>query len=181
MNEVTYNLEVADMKAFQRYHRTISPQVRRVRIFVLVILCASSLDSALRHQAGSVGFRIVYFFVMLGLMLVIVAAITLVANWIVQFRAYDNTDRHGVLGEHTIALTAEALHERTAVNESKASWSGIFRIDATPTHLFIYTQPNAALVIPRRAFPTAEAAEQFLSTARTYHDAATSPVTASAQ
>jgi YcxB-like protein len=180
MNEVTYNVEIADMKAFQRHHSRVSPQVRRLRIFLLLIFCALSLDSAIRHQTGSVGFRIVYFFALLGLMLVIGAALTFVANWIAQFRAYHNTDRNGVLGEHTITLTPEALHERTSVNDSKASWSGIFRIDATSTHLFIFTQPNAAHVIPRRAFPTTEAAEQFLSTARTYHAAVTFPVTASA-
>jgi hypothetical protein len=112
---------------------------------------------------------------MLGFMVAIVAALTFVGNWIVQFRAYRNTDRNGVLGEHTITLTPEALHERTAVNDSKASWRGIYRIDATPTHLFIFTQPNAAHVIPRRAFPTTNAAEHFLSMARGYHEAATAP------
>ena len=64
---------------------------------------------------------------------------------------------------------------RTVVNDSKASWSGIFRIDATPAYFFIFTQPNAAHVIPRRAFPTTEAAERFLSTARAYHEAAAIP------
>ena len=125
MNEVTYNVEIADMKAFQRHHRSISPQVRRLRIFLLLIFCALSLDSAIRYETGSFGFRVVYFFVMLGLMAAIGAALTFVANWIAQFRAYHNTDRNGVLGEHTITLTPEALHERTAVNDSKASWSVI--------------------------------------------------------
>ncbi len=181
MDEVTYNVEVADMKAFQRHHRRISPQVRRLRIFLVLLFCALSFHSTLSYETESTGGRVLYFFVMLGLMAANAAALTFVANWFIEYRAYHNTDRNGVLGEHTVALAPEALHERTAVNDSKASWSGIFRIDATRTHLFIFTQPNAAHVIPRRAFPTAEAAEQFLSTARAYHSAATSPATASAR
>lgn len=173
MNEVTYHVEVADMQAFQRHHRRISPQVRRVRIFLWLFFSAVSLHSAIRNQT-SLGLRVVHFVVMLATLAAMIAAINFVANWIAQFRAFHNTERNGVLGEHTITLTPEALHERTAVNDSKASWSGIFRTDATPTHIFIFTQPNAAYVIPRRAFPTPKAAEQFFSTARAYHEAVVS-------
>ena len=168
------------MQAFQRHHRRISPQVRRVRIFLWLFFSAISLHSAIRNQT-SIGPRVFHFFVMLALLAAMIAASNFVANWIARFRADRNTDRNGVLGEHTITLSPEALFERTTVNDSKTKWSGIFRIDATPKHIFIFTQPNAAHVIPRRAFPTAEAAEQFFSTARAYHEAATSAVTASVQ
>jgi hypothetical protein len=180
MNEVTYHVEVADMQAFQRHHRRISPQVRRVRIFLWLFFCAFSLHSAIRNQT-SFGRGVIYFFVMLAMLAAVIAAINFVTNWIARFRADHTTERNGVLGEHTITLAAEGLHERTAVNDSKASWRGIFRVDATPTHLFIFTQPNAAFVIPRRAFPTTEAAEQFFSTARAYHQAAVSPDAISAR
>ena len=160
------------MKAFQRHHRSISPVVRRVRIFLLIFFVALSLDAAVRHDAESLAFRVIYFFVMLGIMILATTVLRFAANWIAQFRAYRDGDRHGVLGAHTVTLTPDALHERTAVNEFKASWRGIFRIDATPSHLFIYVQPNAACVIPRRAFQTPADAEAFLSTAMSHYEAA---------
>ena len=70
MNEITYNVEIADMKAFQRHHRRVSPTLRRLRLFVLILFSAVSLDSALRHENGSIGFRITYFFILLVMFLV---------------------------------------------------------------------------------------------------------------
>ena len=172
MNEITYNVEIADMKAFQRHHRRVSPTLRRLRLFVLILFSAVSLDSALRHENGSIGFRITYFLILLVMFLVAFGVITYVANWFAQLRAYRDGERHGILGQHTIALTPETLHERTAVNDSKAAWRSLFRIDATPDHIFIFTQPNSAYVIPRRAFPTPSDADAFLTSARDYYAAA---------
>ena len=93
-----------------------------------------------------------------------------VINWIANFRIYRDGERHGILGEHTATLTPEFVQERTPVNDTKAAWRGIFRIGATSQHLFIYTQPGAALVIPRAAFPSPEDSERFLVTARTYYN-----------
>jgi hypothetical protein len=170
MNEITFDVEVADMKAFQRHHRCTSAVYRRLRIFVWLVFAGVSLDSTLRLESGSFGYRVAYFCVMFGMFALLLAIVSIVVYWIVQFRAYRGT--HGVLGEHTITLTPEALHERTAVNDSKAAWRGIFRVDATPHHIFIFTQPNAAHVIPRRAFSSLTDAEQFLANARAYHEAA---------
>ena len=172
MNEITYCVEVADMKAFQRHHRRVSPAIRRMRIFMYLFFIGLSLDSTLRHENGSLGFRIVYFLIMLGFLVGLGLVISLVTNWIVNYRAYSEGDRQGILGEHTVTLFPDLLQERTVVNDTKAAWRGIHRIDSTTDHIFIFTQPNAAHSIPRRAFATHADAEQFLSVARAYHEAA---------
>ena len=172
MNEITYCVEIADMKAFQRHHRRTSAVHRRLRIFLVLLFVGFGLDSTLRQANTSVGYRVLYFLVILGIYALVFAVISGVVHWIAQFRAYRGAENGGVLGEHTITLTPEALHERTAVNDSKALWRGLFRVDETLEHIFIYTQPNAAYVIPRRAFPSPADAEQFLATARAYHEAA---------
>ena len=172
MNEITYSVEIADMKAFQRHHRRTSPVIRRLRIFLLLLFVGLGLQSTIQLESGSIGYRILYFFVELGLFALLAAIISFVTNRIAQFRTFRDGERHGVLGEHTITITPETLHERTAVNDSKAFWRGIFRIDATSQHIFIFTQPGAAHVIPRRAFTSPAVAEDFLATARTYHETA---------
>lgn len=175
MNEITFNIEVSDMKAFQRHHRRVSKYFRRLRIVLLLFMCGLSLDAAIRTE-GAEGFRVLFFFIMLGIMLTVYLALWFIFQWLLQFRAWKDGARHGILGEHTITLTPEALRERTAVNDATAAWRGICRIDATASHLFIYLQPEMAHVIPRRAFPTPAAAEEFLATAQAYHAAAEAPV-----
>jgi len=172
MNEITYRVEIADMKAFQRHHRRTSAANRRLRIFLLLLILGLDLDATLRQESGSVGYRVLYFFVLLGIYGLLFAIVSFVVNGIAQFRAYRGAENRGILGEHTITLTPEALHERTAVNDSKALWRGLFRVDGTLEHIFIFTQPNSAYVIPRRAFPSPADSEQFLATARTYYEAA---------
>jgi hypothetical protein len=159
------------MKAFQRYHRRTSPVHRRLRIFMLLVFAGISLESAIGLEAGTMGYRVLYFFVMLGIYLLVVSLLIFVLNQITQFRTF-REGQSGVLCEHTITLTPEALLERTAVNNSKALWRGIFRVDATPEYIFIFTQPGAAHTIPRRFFATPSDSEQFLAAARTYHETA---------
>ena len=172
MNEITYTVEIADMKAFQRHYRRVSPTMRRLRLFMLLLFSGLSLDAAIRKDSGSMGLRITYFFVMLALFLIVFRVLISLLTWFTQWRAHRDGDRHGVLGPHIITLTPEALHERTAVNDSNAVWRSIFRVDGTPKHIFIFTQPNAAHVIPRRAFATPADADVFLTTAKSYYDAA---------
>jgi hypothetical protein len=178
MNEITFNIEVSDMKAFQRYHRWHSKSYRRMWIALLVLFFGISLNEAIRAEWAE-GSRVLLFFVMWGIMLMIFSVYWLIWLVLVQFRTWKDGARHGILGEHTITLTPEALRERTAVNEGTAAWKGIYRIDANASYLFIYLQPEMAHVIPRRAFPTPEAAEEFLATARAYYAAAVAPVSPS--
>jgi hypothetical protein len=172
MNEITYTVTITDMKAFLRHHRRVSPAMRRVRFVTLILFSGISLDTTIRTKGPSIAFHITYFFVMLTACLIIVFVLFSIMNWVVQWSAFRAGDRHGVLGQHTITLTPEALYERTAVNESKALWRSLYRIDGSPQHIFIFTQPNGAHVIPRRAFPTSADADAFLETAKKYYDAA---------
>jgi YcxB-like protein len=172
MNEVTYCVQSADMKAFMRHNRRISPEMRRARIITLLLCVGLSAFSATGYNTESMARRVVYFFCMMVVFFVLMTAIAAGVNWLVRLGAFKRGDRHGVFGEHTVTLTPEALHERTKVNDSKAAWAGIYRIDDSRDHIFIFTQPNAAHVIPRRAFPTPSDADQFVQTARSYFDAA---------
>lgn len=40
------------------------------------------------------------------------------------------------------------LHERTAVGEATVAWSGVHRVEETPTHAFIFLGPVEALIVP---------------------------------
>jgi hypothetical protein len=68
----------------------------------------------------------------------------------------------GQLGKHKVVLTDIGLVESTAVNESSRTWAGIDRIEQDSNYIFIYVAPLQAIIIPRRAFKDATAAEEFL-------------------
>src|SRR5262249_36003484 len=147
----------------------VSPTYRRARLFVLILFSAISLEAAVHHESYSLGLRILYFFVLLAIYFGIYLVTVSLAEWFTHRSR--GGERQGVLGEHAITLTPEALQERTPVNDSKFAWRGLFRIDSTPEHIFIFVQPNAAHIIPRRAFATPAEADAFLATARSYYDA----------
>ena len=72
-------------------------------------------------------------------------------------------DGDGVLGEHDYVLTESGLHEKTLVNETLATWSGIERVDRTRTFAFIVMRNGAFHIIPRRSFTSLEHEAGFLS------------------
>lgn len=82
----------------------------------------------------------------------------------------------GVLCQHTITLDSEGLTEVSPVNEGRHYWRGMHLVDTTSDHIFIYTQPNQAHTIPRRAFASHDLAELFFRAVVDYHRAAVEPV-----
>ena len=72
----------------------------------------------------------------------------------------------GQLGRHKVVLNEGELIESTAVGESRILWAGVDRVEQNQEYIFIYTQPHAAHIIPKRAFNNAQAAESFYQLAR---------------
>jgi hypothetical protein len=170
--QISYNVQIDDMKAFQQYHFRTSPLRWYMQIlylvFIVIISVAVTALIARDSTISPIGTFVSMFLFLFGLLSIFSRKV----NKIALSRAYGDDDRHGVLGEHIITLTQEALSEHTTVNDSKSGWRGVHHIAETAEHIFIYTQPGMAHVIPRRCFPNPADAELFLKTARTYHEAA---------
>jgi YcxB-like protein len=77
---------------------------------------------------------------------------------------------NGVLGEHKICLTEEAMIESTSVNESHNKWTAIERIDENDNYIFITTTSSGTYNIPKRDFSSSDTATQFYNQARVYHE-----------
>jgi hypothetical protein len=73
-------------------------------------------------------------------------------RWLGQWRFFTAQRQPGLFCEHTISLSDEALTEVTAVNETRHLWAGVCNVAETSKHIFIFVAPNAAHVIPKRAF-----------------------------
>ena len=72
----------------------------------------------------------------------------------------------GQLGRHQIVLDETGVIESTAVGETRTSWSGIDRVEQNEDYIFLYTQPHAAHVVPKRAFADTDDAQSFYEMAR---------------
>ena len=75
-------------------------------------------------------------------------------------------------------LSDDGVVEKTAFNESKNLWPGIFKVTETADYIFIFITLHAAHIIPKRAFPDSESAARFVQAAAAWHAAATRPGTA---
>ena len=72
----------------------------------------------------------------------------------------------GQLGRHKVLLDEDGVVESTAVGESRSSWAGIDRLEQDREYIFIYTQPHAAHIIPKRAFNNSHEAQAFYELAK---------------
>jgi YcxB-like protein len=72
----------------------------------------------------------------------------------------------------TLEITPRGISSASDEAEGTIFWKAIRRIDAARAHIYIYFEPHAAFVIPRRAFASAEEADVFLQTIRSWQAAA---------
>jgi len=84
----------------------------------------------------------------------------------------DERPGRGQLGRHEVVLGEDEVIESTAVNETRTAWTGVDRVEQSADHIFIYTSPAAAHVIPKRAFSDPQEAEAFFQLARSRKAAA---------
>jgi hypothetical protein len=81
-------------------------------------------------------------------------------------------DVPAVIGDEMIAIFPEGLRTVSELGEVKFKWSEITRVEAIPGQILIGTDRHNTLLIPRRAFPSTEAAEAFLEAAQSWHTTA---------
>ena len=169
--EVEYEITSEDLFPFQwRAYR--SPLLRRARRKVYIYWFLALLLMSLLPAIGTDGFIIARAnFTFLAVAYPMVALIQwLLGRWATR-RAIlrglkEVMPNKGQLGWHKVVLNENELIESTAVGESRTFWAGIDRVEQNGECLFIYNQPIAAHIIPKRAFDNAQAAESFYQLAR---------------
>ena len=172
--EVEYEITPGDLYAFQWRAAYQSPPLRRERRKVYFVVFLSWVSMSFLPTIGSDGIDLSRFdFMWLVTMFPPVAFLV----WLYDRRKTRRSIREliekekpgrGQLGSHKISLNEQGLVESTAVGESHISWAGVDRIEQNEEYIFIYTAPNAAHVIPKRAFHSAQETDSFyqMATAR---------------
>lgn len=79
-------------------------------------------------------------------------------------RLYREGKNRGILGPHRIAAEPEWLLEASSDREHRTRWRAIEQVVETEQHLFVYVSGFSSVIVPKRAFATAEDRERFVAT-----------------
>jgi hypothetical protein len=81
-------------------------------------------------------------------------------------RLYSDGKNIGMLGPHLVAFDDSWLSELTADREVRTRWRAVEKLALTPEHLFLYVSGFSAVIVPLRAFGTAQERTAFLEEAQ---------------
>jgi len=174
--EVNYELNVDDVYAFTRHTYNTSSNMRRLRrggyVFIAGLLLFGDAVQLwvmwfrpwryLLPEAGKMALELAVFM-----------GIYYLALRLLTKRTAANLSKRetsaGVICKHKVIIDSDSLYEKTEVGEQRVIWRGVQRVVETAEHIFIYTAPATAHVIPKWAFATKREAEEFFEAARTFH------------
>ena len=174
ITSVTFRLRPEDVRAFQS---ALRPRIVTAILYVVATLTVVLLITSLVLHVRRFGFDHPEVFRSGGILIfmVVVGAGTIL--WQKLHKGAESPV------EIKVDLTPESLNVGQAgVSETKHAWTSVAEIRETPRHFLVYLEifnpinrrekPMLAFLIPRRAFATAEAADEFLRTATEWHAAA---------
>ena len=81
-------------------------------------------------------------------------------------RLYSDGRNVGMLGPHVVSFDDEWLSEITSDREVRTRWRAVEKAALTPEHLFLYVSGFSAVIVPLRAFATAEERTAFIGEAQ---------------
>jgi hypothetical protein len=153
--KIRFEVVLADLIAFNRYHCEHSPTVRRMRIgFIwgwsaMILLFPLAIAIPILVQGGPIEYL---GFIAIG---IVAAALWLILAPRLHRRTIDRRARllygegenKAHLGIHELELAAEGLIERTARAQSVISWQAIERVVSGSDYTFIYVGALSASVI----------------------------------
>jgi hypothetical protein len=170
--KIVFERTAEDLVRFSEYHWRNSPAMRRVYRLGFVGAPVSGAVSAFLLAKTSPILATIAF---VSTAAMYAAAYVWYSSWwlrrSVRMLLAEGHNK-GQLGQHEIEISADAVAERTAHDQSRHSWTVIERVAEDDSYIFIYTQPTAAHVIPKAAFESPEQAATFMDAAASFHRAA---------
>src|SRR5882724_9769508 len=156
--KLSYDFDLDDWTAFQRYHYSKSPTYRRMRNITRILFPVAAL-LFITSRFLSRGFDPLYF----GIFAVFaVAWFVLYPRWFDrkvirrsnQFLREGKTD--SMFGRREIELLPDRVHIISPSGETTYRSSAITKIAETPDALLLYVSSIQALILPRRKLSEAE-------------------------
>jgi hypothetical protein len=175
--EIEYELTLADIQAFLRFHQKHGPKRKPHSLVKLV-------SKGLAWVMGLLGFLAYWFFVqhkggwMSGCCAGMVIGIVITFAyflWQVKLavrdavRLYEGEECRWMLARRRLKITADGFEIMNQFQQVRSSWSVVWLIDSTDEHAFFYWSMTQAYIFPRRAFRDQRHFEDFIDLACRYH------------
>ncbi|TGA96740.1 YcxB family protein [Sporolactobacillus shoreae] len=152
--ELHYQVAKEDYIAFNlfTFEQSISNKrlIRTQKLFSLIFLLAPLVFSLLVHE-----FQTGYFVISLIIAALWIAFSAKIFRWSFHRRLSKMIDEMGkgkLCGETALILTDKNVIEiMPSGEETKAEWSSINKVAETDEYFFIYFNPMAAVILPKRA------------------------------
>lgn len=178
---VEYEITKDDVGAFNLYHHRHSPTARRqylrawfIPAFVGLLICSGIWYLADRER----GTQWQTFLDLLPLfsfgplyLLYFPWAYRRKLRKIVAGMVSEGHNR-GLFSHHRVTISPEGITNSGELAQTSTAWRAVERVVAADEHAYIYTSSLAAIIVPRRAFSGPSEFEDFVSTARGYHEKA---------
>lgn len=72
------------------------------------------------------------------------------------------------VGRHRLSLNPDALADDSDSGRTRTGWKDVESIVSTERHIFIYTSPTMAYIVPKRVFGDESGCREFIETAKRY-------------
>lgn len=159
--EVRYTNTFRDLIGFNLYHLPRTG-VMQIVFIAAIVLHAWSFGPSVRKLDDSLPMKVSVF--LTSLLLVLGALV--VIQFLLVLLTYLPSKNKGLLTEHVVRISDDGIVEETAFGTTTSTWSAVPKVGQTRRRIFLYTQQHAAHIIPKRAFPTPDAATQFVEFAQ---------------
>jgi hypothetical protein len=101
---------------------------------------------------------------LLLLLLVLLAVIRLVMPGVTKKMI---SAEGSLLGRHLVRIEEAGVHIETPTANGFYAWRGVVDVDESPRHILLFVDTAAAVMVPKRAFPSDSEAASFLEQCRT--------------
>ncbi len=172
--EVEYSLEIDDALAFVRYNWKHGPKELRLKRFGWVsafllggMVFLIGVDMTLFGDLSDL--TIFLLFISGGILLM-----QMLTLWFAERkvrRLFKGSEGKGEFVWRRLTVSSEGLHSVSEHSDAIVKWPAIDKIVVTDNHLFLYTSPRAAIIVPKRAFEDEWRFAEFADQARRYHEA----------
>jgi len=164
--KIQFDLDQNDILRFAEQHITRSPTKRRMDWFFMVVPTTALFLGFLYVARAKplhgvlVGLFAAAVYLAVGLLAGPPAMRTFLR------RTFNDGPQHAWLGHHVVEVSEEGVSDTGDHGQLTIRWSGIGRVREDEHYVYLYTQPDAALVVPKRAFADPAEARELVASAR---------------
>jgi hypothetical protein len=161
--KIEFKNTIEDVQNFSQYHSKNSPPIKRrtnlsrygYPILFFIVLIPAIIKQAL--------FNIVLWLIVSLIWFIILPKLNFLSTKRHIMKEYKGGKNKILLSNRSLELSEQGISVVTEHSESFIKWDAIEKIEKDKKYIFIYVDPQSALIVPRDCFRDEKEANEFLS------------------